>query len=36
LNALTEAAQQQGIQITRSQVRRILLAKGVPWRQTHS
>jgi transposase len=36
LNALTEAAQQQGIQITRSQVRRILLAEGVPWRQTHS
>lgn len=36
LDALTEAAQQQGIQIKRSQVRRILLAQGVPWRQTHS
>jgi transposase len=36
LNALTEAAQEHGIQIRRSQVRRILLAEGVPWRQTHS
>ena len=36
LNALTQAAQQQGIQIKRSQVRRILLAEGIPWRQTHS
>lgn len=36
LDALTEAAQQHGIQIKRSQVRRILLAEGVPWRQTHS
>src|SRR5215467_10129884 len=36
LNALTEAAQEQGIQIKRSQVRRILLVEGVPWRQTHS
>ena len=36
LTALTEAAQQQGIQIKRSQVRRILLAQGVPWHQTHS
>lgn len=36
LDALTEAAQQQGIQIQRSQVRRILLAEGIPWRQTHS
>src|SRR5215472_14822024 len=36
LNALTEAAQQHGIQIRRSQVRRILQAEGVPWRQTHS
>jgi transposase len=34
LDALTEAAQHQGIQIQRSQVRRILLAEGVPWRQT--
>jgi transposase len=29
LNALTDAAEQQGIQIKRSQVRRILLAEGV-------
>ena len=36
LDALTEAAHQQGLQIERSQVRRILLAEGVPWRQTHS
>jgi transposase len=36
LNALTAAAQEHGIQIKRSQVRRILLAEGVPWRQTHS
>ena len=36
LNALTEAAQQHGIQIKRSQVRRIRLSEGVPWRQTHS
>lgn len=36
LNALTEAAQQHGIQIRRSQVRRILQAEGVPWRQTHA
>ena len=36
LNALTEAAQHYGIQIKRSQVRRILLAEGIPWRQTHS
>jgi transposase len=34
LNALTAAAQQHGIQIRRSQVRRILQAEGVPWRQT--
>jgi transposase len=36
LDALTAAAHQQGIQIARSQVRRILLAEGIPWRQTHS
>lgn len=36
LNALAEAAQQRGISIRRSQVRRILLAEGVPWRHTHS
>jgi transposase len=36
LNALTAAAQQHGIPIKRSQVRRILWTAGVPWRQTHS
>jgi transposase len=36
LNALTAAAQEAGIQIARSQVRRILLAEGVRWRQPRS
>ena len=36
LDALTAAAQERGITISRSQVRRILLADGVRWRQTHS
>jgi transposase len=36
LNALTQAARARGLKIARSQVRRILLAEGVPWRQTHS
>lgn len=36
LNALTRAAQQQGITIGRSQVRRLLLKEGVPCRYTHS
>lgn len=36
LNALTAAARARGLKIARSQVRRILLAEGVPWRQTHS
>jgi transposase len=36
LNALTERAQQQGIQIQRSQVRRILRAEGVRWRAVRS
>lgn len=36
LNALTEQAQQQGISIQRSQVRRILLAEGVRWRSVRS
>jgi transposase len=34
LDALAEAAQSQGIQVARSQVRRILLAEGVRWRRT--
>jgi transposase len=36
LDALTAAAQAHGITIGRSQVRRILTAEGVRWRQTHS
>jgi transposase len=36
LDTLTEAAQAQGIQIQRSQVRRILLAERVRWRRTRS
>lgn len=36
LNALTDAAQKGGIQIKRSQVRRICLREGVRWRRTHS
>lgn len=36
LDALTAAAQERGITISRSQVRRILLAEGVRWRQPHS
>ncbi len=36
LNALTDRAQQQGIQIRRSQVRRILLGEGVRWRSVRS
>lgn len=36
LDALTAAAQERGITISRSQVRRILMAEGVRWRQTHS
>jgi transposase len=36
LNALTAAARARGLKIARSQVRRILLAEGVPWRGTHS
>jgi transposase len=34
LDALAEAAQSQGIQVARSQVRRILLAERVRWRRT--
>ena len=36
LNALTQAAQEAGIHIKRSQIRRIYLHEGVRWRQTHS
>jgi transposase len=36
LNSLVEAAQAEGIQVQRSQVRRILLAEKVRWRHTHS
>lgn len=34
LDALAQAAQSQGIQVARSQVRRILLAERVRWRRT--
>ena len=34
LDALVEAAQEMGIQVSRSQVRRILLSEGVRWRNT--
>lgn len=36
LNTLTAAVRARGLKIARSQVRCILLAEGVPWRQTHS
>ena len=36
LDALAAAAQAQGIQIGRSQVRRILRKEGIRWRRTHS
>jgi len=36
LDALAAVAQAQGIQIGRSQVRRILRTEGVRWRRTHS
>ncbi|MFJ2272552.1 helix-turn-helix domain-containing protein [Streptomyces sp. NPDC087849] len=36
LDALTEAARRHGIEVGRSQVRRILLAEGVRWRRTRS
>lgn len=36
LNALTDEAQKGGIQIKRSQVRRICLREGVRWRRTQS
>src|SRR5262249_39901072 len=36
LDALVEAARERGVQIGRSQVRRILLREKVRWRSTHS
>lgn len=36
LDALAQAAHAQGITVERSQIRRILLAEGVPWRSTRS
>lgn len=36
LDALTRAAHEQGIQVERSQIRRILRQEGVRWRTTHS
>src|SRR5215470_5796360 len=36
LNALARAAQEAGIAVKRSQIRRILRKEGVRWRHTHS
>src|SRR5215472_15402982 len=36
LDALVQAAQEVGIQVKRSQIRRICLHEGVRWRRTHS
>lgn len=36
LDALTQAAQEKGIQVKRSQIRRIFVREGVRWRRTHS
>jgi transposase len=36
LDALTEAAHAAGIQVERSQIRRIFVSEGVRWRRTHS
>jgi transposase len=36
LDALARAAQDKGIQVERSQVRRILLKEGIRWRHPHS
>ncbi|MFI1184447.1 helix-turn-helix domain-containing protein, partial [Streptomyces sp. NPDC020799] len=36
LDTLAQVARQDGIEIGRSQVRRILLAAGVRWRRTRS
>src|SRR5258707_9889878 len=36
LDALTQAAKEKGIQVKRSQIRRIFVREGVRWRRTHS
>src|SRR5215467_14820473 len=36
LDALAQAAQEAGVQVRRSQIRRICLREGVRWRRTHS
>lgn len=36
LDALVKAAKESGIQVKRSQIRRIYLREGVRWRRTHS
>jgi transposase len=36
LDALAHAAQRRGIRVERSQIRRIFLHEGIPWRRTHS
>jgi hypothetical protein len=36
LDALTQAAHAAGIQVPRSQIRRIYIREGVRWRRTHS
>ena len=36
LNALAQAAKEAGIQVKRSQIRRIYLREGVRWRRSHS
>ncbi len=36
LNALTRVAQERGIRVKRSQIRRVFLKEGIPWRQPRS
>lgn len=36
LDALVRAAQERGIRVGRSQIRRLFLHEGIPWRGTHS
>jgi len=36
LDALTQVAKEKGIQVKRSQIRRIYVCEGVRWRRTHS
>jgi len=36
LNALVQAAKEVGVEVKRSQIRRICLREGVRWRRTHS